>query len=124
MLWIIEKHPKQGDLPEEKGGECLPQSDIVVITSTTLINHTIKGIFDLCRKESVKMLLGPTTPMTEVLFDHGIDILSGSVVVNKEVLFKHISEGSSFFRIKQAGAVRFVTMVKDRADIIRRTVGT
>jgi uncharacterized protein len=112
-LWIIEKNPKPGDLPEEAAGRCIPQSDIVVITSTTLINHTFPGIFDLCRKGSIKMLLGPSTPMTPVLFDYGIDILSGSVAADRDLLFKHIKEGSSFFKVKKAGAIRFVTMVKE-----------
>jgi uncharacterized protein len=116
-LWVIEKRPKKGDFPEEKNAEFLPQSDIVVITSTTLINHSIDGILDLCKKGSVKMLLGPSTPMSEVLFDHGIDILSGSFVTGNDIVLKHISEGANFIRIKKSGAVRFVTMLKDGNNI-------
>jgi uncharacterized protein len=120
-LWIIEKHPRPGDLPEESGKTYLPLSDIIVISGTTLINHTLPGILSLCAEKSVKMLLGPTTPMSEALFEHGIDALSGSIVTDKEAALKLVSEGVSFMRIKKSGAVRFVTKVKDRQDIIRRT---
>ncbi len=113
-LWIIEKHPLPGDLPEESSRKYLPQSDIVVISATTLINHTLPGLLALCRQGSVKMLLGPTTPMSMVLFDHGIDVLSGSMVIDKDVVLKHVSEGSDFMRLKKTGAVRFVSMAKDR----------
>ncbi len=113
-LWIIEKHPRPGDVTEEEGRNYLPQSDIVVISGTTLINHTLKEILQLCKKKSVRMLLGPSTPMSAVLFDHGIDILSGSVVTDTMTALKHISEGANFIRLKKTGAVRFVTMVKDR----------
>lgn len=81
---------------------------------TTLINHTLPTLLALCRKGSVKMLLGPTTPMSMVLFDHGIDVLSGSMVIDKDVVLKHVSEGSDFMRLKKTGAVRFVSMAKDR----------
>ena len=113
-LWVIEKHPLPGDLPEETSREYLPQSDIIVISATTLINHTLSGLLALCREGSFKMLLGPTTPMSEVLFDHGIDVLSGSVVIDKDTVLKAVSEGASFMRLKKTGGVRFVTMRKER----------
>ncbi|NLN59225.1 MAG: DUF364 domain-containing protein [Deltaproteobacteria bacterium] len=119
-LWVIEKNPRPGDYPEAMGNELIPQSDIVVISSTTLINKTLSGILDLCRKDSVKMLLGPTTPLSEVLFDYGIDILAGSVVTDKETVLKSVSEGASFMQLKARGGVRFVSMVRDFDDIVRR----
>jgi len=119
-LWIIERHPLPGDYPEEDSRTFLPQSDIVVITATTLINHTLPGLLALCSKGSVKMLLGPTTPMSKVLFDHGIDVLSGSVVVDVETAFKAVSEGANFMRLKKTGAVRFVTMTRDKAALTRK----
>lgn len=119
-LWIIEKQPRPGDLTEEEGKDFLPQSDIVAISSTTLINHTLPGILDLCRKGSVIMLLGPTTPLTEVLFDYGVDILAGSVVTDKDRVLQSVSEGASFMQIKKRGGIRFVSLIKDYDDIVRR----
>jgi len=122
-LWIIEKHPRPGDIPEEAGKDYLPKSDIVVISGTTLINHTLEGILSLCHPRSVRMMLGPSTPMTPILFDYGIDILSGSRVTDKQTALKYISEGANFIRLKKTGAVRFVNMVKDREAIVRRLNG-
>jgi uncharacterized protein len=119
-LWIIEKQPRPGDFPEEKGSDLIPQSDIVVISSTTLINDTLPGILKLCRKGSVKMLLGPTTPLSEVLFDYGIDILAGSVVTEKETVLRSVSEGVSFMQLKKRGGIRFVNIVRDYDDIVQR----
>jgi uncharacterized protein len=117
-LWIIEKQPRPGDVPEEKGKDVLPQCDIVVISSTTLVNHTFAGILEHCRHDSLKMLLGPTTPLTKVLFDHGIDILSGSLVTDKTVILKYISEGANFRAMKRTGGIRFVTLARDRRIMI------
>jgi len=122
-LWIIEKHPRPGDIPEEAGKECLPKSDIVVISGTTLINHTLEGILSLCNPKSVRMLLGPSTPMIPMLFDYGIDILSGSRVTDKQTALKYISEGANFVRLKKTGSVRFINMVKDREAVVKRLNG-
>jgi len=116
-FWIIEKHPLPGDFPEDSIREFLPQSDIVIISSTTLINHTIESILSFCKGNSLKMLLGPSTPMSDALFDHGIDILSGSIVIDKCTVLKYISEGANFIRLKKTGSVRFVTMIKDRKKL-------
>ena len=119
-LWIIEKQPGPGDYTEEKGKDLIPQSDIIVITSTTLINKTLPGILGLCKQESVKMLLGPSTPLSPVAFEYGIDMLSGSIVTEKDVVLRSVSEGASFMQLKKNGGIRFVNMIKDYDDIIRR----
>ena len=119
-FWVIEKRPGPGDYPEEEGDVLLPQSDIVVITSTTLINHTLPGILARCKKGSVKMLLGPSTPLSETLFEYGIDVLAGSVVTQKDVVLRSVGEGASFMQLKKKGGVRFVTIIRDYDDIARR----
>jgi uncharacterized protein (DUF4213/DUF364 family) len=122
-LWIIEKQPRPGDYPEEKGNDLLPQSDIVVISGTTLINRTLPGILGLCREGSVRMLLGPTTPLSAVLFEYGIDVLAGSVVTENAVVLRSVSEGATFMQLKRRGGIRFVSIIKDRDDIVRRLAG-
>ncbi len=119
-LWIIEKQPRPGDYPEQAGETFLPQSDIVVISGTTLLNRTLPGILALCRKDSVRMLLGPTTPLSEVLFDYGIDILAGSLVTDRDTVLRSVSEGASFRQIKKKGGIRLLTLIKDYPEILRR----
>jgi uncharacterized protein len=109
-LWVIEKWPRPGDVPERDGQLYVPLSDIVAISSTTLINHSLSGILSLCRPGSLRMLLGPTTPVTSVLFDHGIGVVSGSVVTNRDVALKQISEGANFRQLKASGCIRLITM--------------
>jgi hypothetical protein len=60
------------------------------------------------------MLLGPTTPFSEVLFEHGIDIVSGSRVLDKEKALKHIREGANFRQLKRTGAIKLLTMIGER----------
>ncbi len=113
-LWVIEKRMQAGDHPEEETGALLAQSDIIAISSTTLINHTLDDILELCPSGSTKMLLGPTTPLTSVLFDHGIDIISGSIVRDHDTALLHIRQGANFRELKRTGSIRLVTLMKDQ----------
>lgn len=112
-LWVIERRMQPGDHPEEETAVLLGQSDIIAISSTTLINHTLGPILDLCPPGSIKMLLGPTTPLTSVLFDHGIDVISGSIVTNIDTVLVHIRQGANFRELKRTGSIRLVTIVKN-----------
>jgi len=111
-LWVIEKWQKPGDYPEEDALQYLPRSDVIAISSTTLINHTLEGLLPFCPKSSFTMLLGPTTPMTSVIFDHGIDMISGSLVIDQELALTCIKQGSNFRQLKRSGAIRLLTMEK------------
>jgi uncharacterized protein len=111
-LWVMDKWRRPGDYAEGDAEEYLPQSDIVAISSTTLINHTLSDLLKLCPRKSLKMLLGPTTPMTSVLFDFGIDIVSGSVVIDERGALRAIGEGANFRQLKRTGSVRLITMAR------------
>lgn len=112
-LWVIEKRVQPGDHPEEETADLLGRSDIIAISSTTLINHTLDNILGFCPAQSTKMLLGPTTPLTSVLFDHGIDVISGSIVTDQDTTLLHIRQGANFRQLKRTGSIRLVTYIKN-----------
>lgn len=109
-LWIIEKDPYGDDYPEEVGQNIIPQADVVAITGTSFINHTIEGLLALCRPGAQVMILGPSTPLMPILFDHGIDYLSGSRVINEPSAVRTIQQGAGF---PQIAGVQVVTMVNE-----------
>lgn len=108
-LWVLERQPAEGDLPAEMASEVLPQADLVAITGATLINHTFEQLVDLCRPQALVMVLGPTTSLSPVLFDYGVDVISGTVVADEEMVLRYISQGASF---KQLKGVKLLTMSK------------
>jgi len=110
-LWVLEKRPVRGDLPAEMAAEVLPQADVAAITGTSLINHTFEHLMKLCRPDALVIVLGPTTPLSPVLFDYGVDVVSGSKVVDVEVVLRHISQGATF---KQVKGVRLLSMTKEK----------
>jgi uncharacterized protein len=108
-LWVLELNPKEGDLPASAAPEIIPQADILAITSTTLINHTFDGIFNLRKPGAKVMLLGPSTPLSPELFAYGVDVLSGSIVEDPESVLPLVRQGASFRQIRSRG-VRLITV--------------
>jgi len=108
-LWVFELpgRGRPGDIIGKEIDTLLPQADVVAISSTTLINHSLGKILSLTAPAAIKILLGPSTPLTPVLFDHGFDILSGSIVVDRNQALESISQGANF---RQVRGVRKVTM--------------
>lgn len=98
--WVIEQNPYGDDIPEEKAADYIPRADVVVITATTLINKTFDGLLALCAPNSLVMLLGPSTPLTPLLFDYGISFLSGARVVDEEAAILTIQQGAGFPQVK------------------------
>jgi len=90
--------------------DILPQCHVVVITGTSFINHTLESLLELCR-EAFVMLIGPTTPLTPILFDYGIDAISGSKVVNEDQVMRYVSQGAIFRQLHHHG-VRLLIMMK------------
>ena len=110
-LWVLERHPSEGELLAEEASHVIPQADVVAITGTALINHTLDDLLALCRPDSSVMVLGPSTPLTPVLFDHGVDVVSGTKVVDTDLVLMLIGQGATFRQVKGPG-VRLLTMTR------------
>ena len=106
--WVIEKRPFGDDFPEEAAAEFIPQADIVAITGTAFINHTIEDLLSLCNPNSKILILGPSTPLTSMLFDRGVTFLSGARVNNPEIAINTIIQGAC---LPQVDDIRLVSMV-------------
>jgi uncharacterized protein len=99
-LWVLELNPQKGDLAADEAENILPRADVVCITGTSFINHSMENLLNLCRKESFVMMVGATSPMSPVLFDYGVDMIAGALVVDHEKAMTCISQGATFKQIK------------------------
>ena len=100
-FFVIEQNPQEGDFPEDASEEILPKADVVGLTGTAFINHTIEKLLNLCKDKFIVMV-GPTSPLSPVLFDYGIDVIGGSMVVDSEKTIRSITEGATFRQVKGA----------------------
>src|SRR4030043_2267682 len=112
-LWVIEQRLREGDFPAKEADRILPQCDVVGITGTSFINHTLEGLLSLCKGAYV-LLIGPTSPLSPILFDYGIDAICGSKIIDPDRLIRTISEGATF---KEETGVRLLTLTKPLRQI-------
>jgi len=106
-LWVIEKQPQKGDFIDTASEYFIPKADIAVITSSSVINKSIERLLEL--SQGLTILIGPSTPMSPVLFDYGVDMLAGIRVVDEERMMKKIAEGGG--KVSQfEDAIEFLVM--------------
>jgi uncharacterized protein len=107
-LSVIEQVPSEGDLPAEAAVDLLPRADVVGITGSALVNHTLDGLLALCRPGTFVVVLGPSTPFSPVLFDRGVAALAGAYVADEEAALRTAAQGASF---QQVEGVRRLTWI-------------
>lgn len=99
-LWVIEKNPQAGDYGEDQNEKLIPQADVVGITGTAITNHSIEQLLALCSPKAYVMVLGDSAPLSPVLFDYGIDAISGTRVDNAQLALDCICQGATYRQIK------------------------
>jgi hypothetical protein len=108
-LWVIEKNPREGDFEEAEADRFIPQADVVAITGTSLTNHTLPHLLQLCNPKAFIIMLGDTVPLSPVLFDYGMHALSGTRVMDADLALRCVSQGANFRQIK---GTKKLTMLK------------
>ena len=99
-LWVIDLQPAEGEFSPQDAQRLLPEADILAMTANTLITKAAEYYLDLCRPAALKIMLGPSTPLTPILFDHGLDILAGVRVTDAQLVHRYIAQGAAFSQVK------------------------
>jgi len=102
-LWVFERHPRAGEFAAEAFAEIAPDCDVVCLSGTTLMNHTLEELLGFCRHDAFVALVGPSTPFSPVLFDYGVDLLAGAHVTDTEEVLRRIRQGAIFRQVKGHG---------------------
>jgi uncharacterized protein (DUF4213/DUF364 family) len=102
-LTVLELDPQPGDLPANAATEIIPSAQVVAISGSTFINHTLSDILALCDPETLVIILGPSTFLSPVLFQYGVDFLCGAVVTEIDAVVKTIQQGGNFKQVHRAG---------------------
>lgn len=111
-LQVLEIHPGENEYPKEAADEIIPHADVVGITGSSLVNDTMDGLLDLCDPNALVIILGPTTPLSPVMFEHGADIIAGSRVINEKSVLAAVEQGASFKQITGVKLLAFTNPEK------------
>ena len=106
--WIVEQEPQAGDLPAAAADRVIPDSEVVVITGSAFANRTLEGLLALARGKEV-VVLGPSSPLSPVLFDYGVFAIGGTLVEDVDLVVRQVREGATY---RQLRGVKRVMMLK------------
>ncbi len=109
-LDVLELDPGPGELAAAAAAQVIPKADVVALTGTSLVNKTFENLVQHCRPDAFVLVLGPTSPLSPVLFDYGVDLIAGTRVVDPAVAMRVAGQGAIF---RQMRGVRLVTMTKE-----------
>ncbi|MGI6616798.1 MAG: Rossmann-like domain-containing protein [Saccharofermentanales bacterium] len=104
-IYVFEKQKEKGlglysdaDIPTY-----LPKCDVVVVTATSIINHTVDDVLSHCTGAREVCLVGPSCPMSPEIFkDYGVTMLAGDVVTTPEQVLRIVSQGGGTRALKHS----------------------
>lgn len=107
QVCVFEQQPSAGEYGANDMPCLLPQMDMVAITGSTIINHTLDTILLHVRPSATVVIMGPSTPLTTRLFTYGVDVLFGVRVTDTEAAVGSVLAGESFQKMRGLERVSF-----------------
>ncbi|NLL38240.1 MAG: DUF364 domain-containing protein [Clostridiales bacterium] len=104
-IHVFEKDSpgERGVYGEDKIPELLPECDVVILTATSIINHTIDDIMPHIKKAREVCITGPSTPLCpEVFKKYKVTMLAGCVVTDSGKILEIVSQGGGTRSMKPA----------------------
>ncbi len=101
-LSILEWVPQEGEFPMTACEYLLPECDYVYISSSSLVDKTLSRYLELSKNAKQITLVGPGTTLAPVLFDFGVDDLSGFMITDNLRAFRIVA-GAEKVKLSTAG---------------------
>jgi len=106
-FFIIEKNPmtlRPDELeyfrPESEMRSALEKSDVVIITGTTIVNHTIDSILSFIKNGTRTAMIGPTASMIpDAFFRRGVHVMAGVRILDPDSMIRILKQGGSAFHL-------------------------
>jgi uncharacterized protein len=108
-FFIIEKNPKalkpeeiSHFRPESEMTGTLERSDVIIMTGTAIVNHSIDGILASIGKGKRTAIIGPTASMLpDAFFRRGVDVMAGVRILDADLMINALKQGGSAYHLLQ-----------------------
>lgn len=96
----FDENQKHLFVPADRYAETFAKSDIIIITGSTIANNTIDNLISHIPPKAQTILVGPSSSLVpDVLFNHNIDIIGSTKILDADKMFSVISEGGSGYHL-------------------------
>lgn len=100
QVWVFEQEPQAGEFSLSDIATIVPQADLIAITGSSVINHTIDLILPHRKPDATVVILGPSTPLSAKLFTCDVSAMFGVRVVNLQQVIASVTAGDGFQKIQ------------------------
>ncbi len=98
-------------VPAAEAGRVLAESDIVIITGSTMANRSLDGLLELIPENSTVVLTGPTSSfIPDLLFEKKADIVGATRVTDGEKMMQVVAEGGAGYHLFRYCAQKVVVL--------------
>ncbi len=99
----FKKYKFRNEINQLEDNELL--TDVLFCTGTALINNSLESILEKFKRKAQNIILiGPTASMIpDILFDYGVDTVSGMEIISSEATIEVIQEGGGTRIFKKYG---------------------
>ena len=99
-VWVFEQDTQAGEFDLNDIDSILPEAEVVAITGSSIINHTIDYILPHIQPQTMVAVLGPSTPLSAKLFACGVHAMFGVRVVDLQQVIASVTAGDGFQKIQ------------------------
>ncbi|ABW17776.1 DUF364 domain-containing protein [Alkaliphilus oremlandii] len=101
-------------VPNDRAQEALGQSDLIIITGTTIINDTLEGLISMAKEGAEIIVVGPTASMLpDAFFKRGIKKIGSIAVTKSDELLDILAEAGSGYHFFGKSANKIVIAEKN-----------
>ena len=98
-------------------GQCkasaLEKSNVIVLTGTAIVNHTIDRILSYLHQGQRTGIIGPTASMlSEAFFERGVQVMAGVRILNPDLMIKILKQGGSAYHLLKECSEKIVLIRK------------
>ncbi len=112
---VFEKDPATGFAITPDRSKRLAACDVLCVTAGALLNETLDDILAAARPDTLKLLIGPGSPICGFTIDGGgFDAVCGAVVTQPDAVRRVVQEGGCFQQMRKTNGIRLVCLQNDR----------
>ncbi len=106
-FYIIEKNPSalrpeeiKYFKPDSELKTAIENSQVVIITGTAIVNHTIDSVLSWISNEKRTAIIGPTASLLpDAFFTKGVRVMAGIRILNSDRMLKLLRQGGSAYHL-------------------------
>lgn len=98
---------RQYFVPSHLSQEAISQSDVVIITGSSLANNTLDKLLEVVSRKAKVIVVGPTSGLIpDALFTRGVDIIGATRITDSEKMMELVAEGAAGFHLFKSCATK------------------